>query len=338
MSDTLSSPIPVIVIHGGAGTMSQAMASEALLREYQQALHDIVSAGQAVLAQGGSALDAVCVAVEGLETCPLFNAGRGAVYTAAATHELDAAVMTGQDLRAGAVTGVTRVRNPVYAARAVMERTPHVLLSGQAAEQIAFAAGVVEVDPSYFDTPLRLAQLHKAQAVQAGVVMDHWQEGTAPVPPLDESKKFGTVGAVALDAHGHLAAATSTGGMTNKLVGRIGDSPLIGAGTYADDRYAAISCTGHGESFIRVGAAHDVCARMAYGAATLAQATDAVVFDSLPRIGGTGGLIAVDAQGNVAMPFNTEGMYRASARVGFAPQVGVFRELSGDASGRGTSR
>ncbi len=316
---------PVIAIHGGAGTLSRAHISAEQERAYHAALQQVLLAGQAVLAQGGTAMEAVCEAVRLLEDCPLFNAGHGAVFTAQATHELDAAVMDGATLAAGAVAGVSRIRNPVQAARAVMQNGQHVLMVAEGAERMAQEAGLATVEPSYFSTPARHAQLLAAQARQAGVVLDHDGAAALAGRAIDEGRKMGTVGAVALDAHGHLAAATSTGGMTNKLPGRLGDSPLIGCGTYADDRTAAVSCTGHGESFIRVAAAHDVCARMAYGGASLESATQAVVHEALPAVQGTGGLIAVDRQGNVCLPFNTEGMYRGIARVGQEPESFIYR-------------
>ena len=316
---------PVIAIHGGAGTLSRAHISAEQERAYHAALQQVLLAGQAVLAQGGTAMEAVCEAVRLLEDCPLFNAGHGAVFTAQATHELDAAVMDGATLAAGAVAGVSRIRNPVQAARAVMQNGQHVLMVAEGAERMAQEAGLATVEPSYFSTPARHAQLVAAQARQAGVVLDHDGAAALAGRAIDEDRKMGTVGAVALDAHGHLAAATSTGGMTNKLPGRLGDSPLIGCGTYADDRTAAVSCTGHGESFIRVAAAHDVCARMAYGGASLEAATHAVVHEALPAVQGTGGLIAVDRQGNVCLPFNTEGMYRGIARVGQEPESFIYR-------------
>ena len=316
---------PVIAIHGGAGTLSRAHISAEQERAYHAALQQVLLAGQAVLAQGGTAMEAVCEAVRLLEDCPLFNAGHGAVFTAEATHELDAAVMDGTTLAAGAVAGVSRIRNPVQAARAVMQNGQHVLMVAEGAERMAQEAGLATVEPSYFSTPARHAQLLAAQARQAGVVLDHDGAAALAGRAIDEGRKMGTVGAVALDAHGHLAAATSTGGMTNKLPGRLGDSPLIGCGTYADDRTAAVSCTGHGESFIRVAAAHDVCARMAYGGASLEAATHAVVHEALPAVQGTGGLIAVDRQGNVCLSFNTEGMYRGLARVGQAPESFIYR-------------
>lgn len=324
-SSDLSRATPVIAIHGGAGTLSRAHISAEQERAYHAALQQVLLAGQAVLAQGGTAMEAVCEAVRLLEDCPLFNAGHGAVFTAQATHELDAAVMDGATLAAGAVAGVSRIRNPVQAARAVMQNGQHVLMVAEGAERMAQEAGLATVEPSYFSTPARHAQLLAAQARQAGVVLDHDGAAALAGRAIDEGRKMGTVGAVALDAHGHLAAATSTGGMTNKLPGRLGDSPLIGCGTYADDRTAAVSCTGHGESFIRVAAAHDVCARMAYGGASLEAATHAVVHEALPAVQGTGGLIAVDRRGNVCLPFNTEGMYRGLARVGQAPESFIYR-------------
>lgn len=324
-SSNPSRATPVIAIHGGAGTLSRAHISAEQERAYHAALQQVLLAGQAVLAQGGTAMEAVCEAVRLLEDCPLFNAGHGAVFTAEATHELDAAVMDGTTLAAGAVAGVSRIRNPVQAARAVMQNGQHVLMVAEGAERMAQEAGLATVEPSYFSTPARHAQLLAAQARQAGVVLDHDGAVALAGRAIDEGRKMGTVGAVALDAHGHLAAATSTGGMTNKLPGRLGDSPLIGCGTYADDRTAAVSCTGHGESFIRVAAAHDVCARMAYGGASLESATQAVVHEALPAVQGTGGLIAVDRQGNVCLPFNTEGMYRGIARVGQEPESFIYR-------------
>ncbi|SFE23260.1 isoaspartyl peptidase/L-asparaginase family protein [Paracidovorax konjaci] len=316
---------PVIAIHGGAGTLSRATISADQERAYHAALQEVLRAGQAVLEQGGSAVDAVCEAVRLLEECPLFNAGHGAVFTADATHELDAALMDGATLAAGAVAGVAHVRNPVLAARAVMRQGQHVLMAGAGAERLAGEAGLEMVDPSHFSTPARREQLDAARGRQAGAVLDHDGAAALAGRVLDEDRKMGTVGAVALDAHGHLAAATSTGGMTNKRPGRVGDSPLIGAGTYADDRTAAVSCTGHGESFIRVAAAHDLCARMAYAGLSLAEACDAVVHGALPAIGGTGGLVAVDRHGNVCLPFNTEGMYRGLARAGQAPETFIYR-------------
>jgi beta-aspartyl-peptidase (threonine type) len=314
--------VPVIAIHGGAGTISAATTSAGQAQAYHDALKGIVAAAQALLLKGASALDAACLAVELLEECPLFNAGHGAVFTHDETHELDAAVMDGATLAAGAIAGVCHVRRPVRAARAVLEDGAHVLLAGAGAEAFARERGLEMVEPSFFSTEARRQQLYRVRGT-GRVVTDH-EGASMTAAPIDEDRKMGTVGAVALDLHGHLAAATSTGGMTNKRVGRVGDSPLIGAGTYADDRTAAVSCTGSGEMFIRVAAAYDVCARMAYAGATLDAATRAVVHQSLPAIGGTGGMIAVDRQGNLSLAFNTEGMYRGHARGNDAPLTAIF--------------
>jgi L-asparaginase / beta-aspartyl-peptidase len=324
---THSNPQPLIAIHGGAGTIRAGSAAPGKEHEYRAALQSVLVPAQQLLAAGGTALDAVCLAVELLEECPLFNAGHGAVFTHDETHELDAAVMDGATLRAGAVSCVTRVRRPVRAARAVMERTEHVLLVGASADALAQRLGLEMVSPDYFSTDARREQLVRALAADKAL-LDHDAASLVfrqPPAPLDEDRKLGTVGAVALDARGNLAAATSTGGMTNKQPGRVGDSPVIGAGTYADDRTAAVSCTGTGEMFIRAVAAYDICARMAYGGLSLEQAAQQVVMESLPAIGGRGGLIAVDARGNLSMPFNTEGMYRGFARVGETPQTAIFR-------------
>jgi len=327
---TPSKPLPLIAIHGGAGTMSRNHISAEQDAAYHAALQSILLAAQQLLADGGSALDAVSLAVDMLEDCPLFNAGHGSVFTHDETHELDAAVMDGATLRAGAVACVSRVRRPLRAARAVMEHSEHVLLVGAGAEAFAEGLGLEMVSPDYFSTDARREQLRRALSSDKAM-LDHdgaalvFRPSAAGAAPLDEDRKFGTVGAVALDAHGNLAAATSTGGMTNKRPGRVGDSPLIGAGTYADNRTAAVSCTGTGEMFIRTAAAYDICARMAYGGLSLDAAAQQVVMDVLPAIGGRGGLIAVDARGNLSLPFNTEGMYRGHARVGETPQTAIFR-------------
>ncbi|GJL35161.1 Isoaspartyl peptidase precursor [Phytobacter ursingii] len=309
----------VIVIHGGAGTISRAQRSPEKERQYIAALSAIVESGQKMLNAGESALDVVTEAVRLLEECPLFNAGIGSVFTRDETHELDACVMDGYSLRAGAVAGVSRLRNPILAARLVMERSPHVLLVGEGAETFAFAEGMEPVSPDLFSTPERYAQLLAARAA-GQTALDH---GGAP---LDETKKMGTVGAVALDKQGNLAAATSTGGMTNKLPGRVGDSPLPGAGCYANNASVAVSCTGTGEVFIRALAAYDIAALMDYGGLSLHEACEAVVMEKLPALGGSGGLIAVDREGNIALPFNSEGMYRAWGYAGDAPSVGIYRE------------
>jgi len=320
----------VIAIHGGAGAVSRANLSGEAEQQYLRALHDIVSAGQAILAQGGTALDAVTETVRLLEDCPLFNAGHGAVLTSAGTHELDASVMDGATLRSGAVAGLRCVKNPVLAARAVMERSKHVFFIGEGAERFACDAGLDSVDPAYFSTPARRAQLARVQRdTPDAAVLDH--DGQAlltaqATAPLDDDKKLGTVGAVALDAQGNLAAATSTGGITNKQVGRVGDSPVIGAGTYASNHSCAVSATGVGEAYIRLVAAYDVAAQMQYAGRSLSDAAACVVHEKLLSIGGHGGLIAVDSGGNVAMPFNTAGMYRGVARVGELPVCAIYRE------------
>jgi L-asparaginase / beta-aspartyl-peptidase len=323
---------PVIAIHGGAGAMSRAAMSPEKEQEYLAALQSILTAGQAVLARGGSALDAVTEAVRLLEDCPLFNAGHGAVFTSAATHELDASIMDGATLRSGAIANVNCVRNPVFLARRVMENSKHVFFVGEGAEAFAKAEGLEIVDPSYFSTEARREQLLRVQReTPDAAVLDHDGQAMvargqpAPADPLDADKKFGTVGAVAVDAEGNLAAATSTGGITNKQVGRVGDAPMIGAGTYASNKTCAVSTTGTGEMFIRMVAAYDVAAQMEYCGASLQEAADRVVMEKLPTIGGKGGLVAVDAQGNVALPFNTEGMYRGYARVGEKPVTAIYR-------------
>ncbi|VXB17908.1 isoaspartyl dipeptidase with L-asparaginase activity [Burkholderia sp. 8Y] len=323
------SAIPVIAIHGGAGTiLRSAMSTDAEAR-YHAALGDILRAGQRVLADGGSALDAVTEAVRLLEDCPLFNAGHGAVFTAAGTHELDASIMDGATLDAGAVCCVTRVRNPVLAARRVLDVSEHVMFTAAGAEAFAEAQGLEFVDPSYFHTDARYQQWLSARGA-SGTLLDHdaatrVAQETGEDDPIDPAKKFGTVGAVALDAQGHLAAATSTGGMTNKQAGRVGDAPLIGAGCYANDATCAVSTTGTGEMFMRMLAAYDVSAQMEYRGMTLEAAADDVVMKKLPRIDGRGGLIAVDAAGNVTLPFNTEGMYRGFARVGEQAVTAIYR-------------
>lgn len=309
----------VIAIHGGAGAITRALLSQEQELRYIQALSDIVETGQRMLEDGRSALDVVTEAVRLLEECPLFNAGIGAVYTRDETHELDACVMDGNTLNAGAVAGVCHLRNPILAARLVMEHSPHVMMIGEGAENFAIAQGMERVSADIFSTPERYAQLLAAQSA-GETVLDH------SATPLDENNKMGTVGAVALDMFGNLAAATSTGGMTNKLPGRVGDSPLVGAGCYANNASVAVSCTGTGEVFIRALAAYDIAALMDYGGLSLSEACERVVMEKLPALGGSGGLIAVDHEGNVALPFNSEGMYRAWGYAGDTPTTGIYRE------------
>ncbi|CAM6712465.1 beta-aspartyl-peptidase [Citrobacter portucalensis] len=309
----------VIAIHGGAGAITRSQLSQEQELRYIQALSDIVETGQRMLEDGRSALDVVTEAVRLLEECPLFNAGIGAVYTRDETHELDACVMDGNTLNAGAVAGVSHLRNPILAARQVMEHSPHVMMIGEGAENFAIAQGMERVSADIFSTPERYAQLLAARTA-GEMVLDH------SASPLDENNKMGTVGAVALDMFGNLAAATSTGGMTNKLPGRVGDSPLVGAGCYANNASVAVSCTGTGEVFIRALAAYDIAALMDYGGLSLSEACERVVMEKLPALGGSGGLIAIDHEGNVALPFNSEGMYRAWGYAGDTPTTGIYRE------------
>lgn len=309
----------VIAIHGGAGAITRSQLSQEQELRYIQALSDIVETGQRMLEDGRSALDVVTEAVRLLEECPLFNAGIGAVYTRDETHELDACVMDGNTLNAGAVAGVSHLRNPILAARLVMEHSPLVMMIGEGAENFAIAQGMERVSADIFSTPERYAQLLAARTA-GETVLDH------SASPLDENNKMGTVGAVALDMFGNLAAATSTGGMTNKLPGRVGDSPLVGAGCYANNASVAVSCTGTGEVFIRALAAYDIAALMDYGGLSLSEACERVVMEKLPALGGSGGLIAIDHEGNVALPFNSEGMYRAWGYAGDTPTTGIYRE------------
>ncbi|WP_339937174.1 isoaspartyl peptidase/L-asparaginase [Undibacterium luofuense] len=310
---------PVCVIHGGAGTILRTTISAAQEAAYLSALTQILQAAQKCLLQGGSALDTVELAVSLLEECELFNAGRGSVYTAAGTHEMDAAVMDGRQLAAGAVAGVSTLRNPVKAARLVMEKSPHVLLAGSGAEAFACKHGAETATPDYFHTDFRYQQWLQARQ-QNRIMLDHQAR------PIDEDRKMGTVGAVALDQHGNLAAATSTGGMTNKLAGRIGDTPIPGAGCYADNRTAALSATGTGEAFIRSVALHDISARMRYLNETLTVAANQVVMHSLPAVQGSGGIIGVSATGEICLSFNSEGMYRGLVRGASAPEVAIYRD------------
>lgn len=309
----------VIAIHGGAGAITRSALTPERERQYVAALSAIVDSGQKMLAAGASALDTVTEAVRLLEECPLFNAGIGSVFTRDATHELDACVMDGNRLQAGAVAGVKHVRNPVLAARLVLEQSPHVLLICEGAEAFAVSHGMERVENHLFSTTERLLQLQQAQADNE-IVLDH------RAAPLDERHKMGTVGAVALDLTGNLAAATSTGGMTNKLPGRVGDSPLPGAGCYANNASVAVSCTGTGEVFMRTLAAYDIAALMEYGNLSLYEACERVVMEKLPALGGSGGLIAIDREGNVVLPFNSEGMYRAWCYAGDTPTIGIYRE------------
>lgn len=312
---TSTSPF-ALAIHGGAGVIEREQLSAEEEAAIRADLDRALDAGHAVLRDGGSALDAAQAAVVALEESPRFNAGKGAVFDAEGRHELDASLMDGRIRRAGAVAGVTTVRNPIKLAREVMEHSPHVLLIGAGAERFADSRSDIERVPNdWFDTDTRRAQLLEEQARELA------EANAANL----KGKYFGTVGAVALDAHGHLAAATSTGGMTNKKWGRVGDSPLIGCGTWADAQ-CAVSATGWGEFFIRNAVAHDIAARIAYGGASLQDAADAVILQVVPESGGDGGAIAVDAQGNIALPFNTSGMYRGWIAADGSRGTAIFRE------------
>jgi beta-aspartyl-peptidase (threonine type) len=308
-----------IVIHGGAGTIRRGDLTPELEAAYRSALDQALSAGHVVLRNGGSSLDAVVAAVRVMEDSPLFNAGKGAVFTSEGTNELDAAIMDGKNLMAGAVAGVKRVRSPITLARAVMEESPHVMMAGDGADAFAIEQGLELVDPSYFYTERRWEALQRAKAAETG------PEVTALSRDPDD-RKFGTVGAVALDSEGNLAAATSTGGMTNKKFGRIGDAPIIGAGTYANNQSCAVSATGHGEFFIRAAVAYDICARVKYRGISLQEAADEVVMKELVEMGGEGGIIALDREGNIAMPFNSEGMYRGSIDKAGTMTIQIYRD------------
>ena len=304
-----------LALHGGAGTIARASLTPADEQRYRAALEAALTIGYDLLRDGAAALDAVEATVRSLEDCPLFNAGRGAVFTHEGHHEMDAALMAGHTRLAGAVTGVRQVQNPIRAARLVMEKTEHVLLGYPGADELAREHGLPLQPAAYFFTQKRFDQLQDALAA-GKMQLDH---------AADPNWKKGTVGAVARDQHGRLAAATSTGGMTNKRYSRIGDTPLIGAGTWADAR-CAISCTGNGEYFIRAVAAYDVACLMEYKGLSLEEAARMVVHDKLAPVGGEGGLIAIDAAGNITLPFNSEGMYRASRRKGEAARLAIYKE------------
>jgi beta-aspartyl-peptidase (threonine type) len=303
---------PVIAIHGGAGTMTRNELGPELRSAYESALADALRSGYRVLQDGGSALDAVTAAIVLMEDSPLFNAGRGAVFTHEGENALDASIMDGATLAAGAVGGVRGIKNPILLARRVMEASGHVMLTGRGAEQFAEREHLDTRPPAYFRTERRWHELEKARGTSSG--------GQPRATPI------GTVGAVARDQFGNLAAGTSTGGMTDKRWGRIGDSPIIGAGTYANNASCAVSATGHGEFFIRAVVAHDVCARVEYGGMSLDEAARYVVMERLVALGGDGGIIAVNAAGDVAMPFNTAGMYRGSIDRAGRLSVAIFAD------------
>jgi len=314
-----------LAIHGGAGTILRSAMTPELEAEYRGGLSAALHAGWDILDKGGSSLDAVEAAVISLEDCPLFNAGRGSVFTHEGKNEMDAAIMDGSSINAGAVACVRNVKNPVKLARLVMERTEHVSLAGDGADQFAEEIGVELADNAYFYTEFRWKQLE--EAIEAGKVqLDHsaYNSETQPSTTASSSKPFGTVGAVACDTSGRLAAATSTGGMTNKRYGRVGDTAIIGAGTYAGE-VCAVSCTGHGEYFMRNLTAYDVSARMKYKGMNLEDAARETV-EHLTKIGGEGGLIAVDTQGNLVLPFNSEGMYRGWIGEDGTSKIRIYHE------------
>lgn len=315
----------ILVIHGGAGTITRANMSAEKEAAYRSALTLALQTGYNALKAGKTSLDAVEATIHIMEDSPLFNAGKGAVFTHDGKNEMDASVMDGKTLMAGAVAGVTTIKNPISAARAVMEKSEHVMMVGRGAEIFAKQAGMEIVDPSYFYTKERWDGLQKAiKEDSTKSVLDHGNKKSMKLGTINKDYKFGTVGAVALDKAGNLAAGTSTGGMTNKKYGRVGDSPIIGAGTYANNATAGISCTGWGEFYIRNVVAHDISAMMEYKKMSVADAAKAVL-DKVGKMGGDGGLIALDQKGQVAMPFNTEGMYRGTVTADGKIEVLIYK-------------
>lgn len=305
-----------IAVHGGAGTILRSALTPALEAEYRLALQDAILSAELVLRKDGLALEAVEHAVRTLEDNPLFNAGKGSVFSHEGRHEMDASIMDGASLRAGAASGVQNIKNPVSLARTIMEHSEHVFLSGAGAVSFARRMNLQFMPDDYFFVQMRYDQFLKAKESDS-IILDH---------ALQTEKKFGTVGAVVQDRHGNLAAATSTGGMTNKKHGRIGDTPMIGAGTYANNETCAVSCTGHGEFFIRSVVAYDISCLIEYKGYSLKEACNRVVQEKLISIGGLGGLIAVDAGGHLEMSFNSEGMYRASKKEDEPIFIGIFKD------------
>ena len=326
-NDTIMEQNFAIVIHGGAGTILKKNLTDEKEKAYRDKLTEALNAGYTVLEKGGSSTDAVEAAINIMEDSPLFNAGKGAVFTNAETNEMDASIMEGKELNAGAVGGVSTIKNPISAARLVMEKSQHVMLTGEGANEFAKINGLEMVDSSYFFNQKRFDQLQKIKKTEE-TQLDHIEddEGYIIDPDSLKDSKFGTVGAVALDKSGNITAATSTGGMTNKKYGRVGDSPIIGAGTYANNKTCGVSCTGHGEYFIRKVVAYDVSALMEYKGMSLQDAANYIINDKMIEFGGSGGLIALDANGNIAMPFNTKGMYRAYKKSSGETVVKIFKE------------
>lgn len=306
---TKKSPKAVLVIHGGAGWISKGSVSDSMEQAYVKTLEKSLLKGREIIKNNGSSLDAVQAAIEHLEDSPLFNAGKGSVFTFDETNEMDSALMDGATTNAGAATGISTIKNPIQVARAVLDHSVHVFLSGSGAEAFALKKGLTQVDPSYFFTQNNYDNLLKAKASMEEV----------------KQNKLGTVGAVALDKNGNLAAGTSTGGMTNKRFGRIGDTPIIGAGTYAENGVCGISATGHGEYFIRYVVAHDIAARIKYANQSIEQASTEVI-ETLKANGGLGGVIGLDATGTVVMPFNTKGMFRGYISLDGDPIVALYKE------------
>lgn len=320
MADT--NPI-AIAIHGGAGTIEREKMSAEVESAYRQKLEQSVRAGHKVLNSGGSSLDAVMAAVEVMENSDLFNAGKGSVLNHDGEVEMDASIMEGKMQEAGAIAGVRQVKNPIRLAGEVLNNSPHVMLIGEGAEEFAAQRGFDLIDNSYFQTKRRRAQLAR---IQAGSKAAALSEDSSDLFDADD-KKLGTVGAVAIDRLGNIAAATSTGGMTNKRFGRVGDSPIIGAGTYADNSACGVSATGHGEYFIRCVVAHDICARIVYKGIGLQQAADEVVMEKLKKMQADGGIVAVDTEANIVFSFNSKGMYRAAIHKNGDLEVRIFREV-----------
>ena len=311
-----------IVIHGGAGTILKENMSDSLEAEYNRVLDLAVSRGYEILKNGGTSLDAVTQTIMILEDSPLFNAGKGAVFTNEGKNELDASIMDGKSKAAGAVASVTRVKNPITLARAIMEVSEHVMMVGPGAEKFAEQNGVELVNPNYFYTSKRWNSLLQAKEREK-IELDH--AAVKHYDPLIKDQKFGTVGCVALDKEGNIAAGTSTGGMTNKRYGRVGDAPIIGAGTYADNATCGVSATGWGEFFIRNVVAYDIAAQMQYKNISLTDAAKETIQKKVPEMGGDGGIIAIDKEGNIVMEFNTAGMYRAAIDVNGIKTIGIYK-------------
>ena len=316
MSTTIADPEPAIVIHGGSGTITKSALTEAREAAIRAALKASVQAGYQALLDGASSADAVTTAINIMEDSPLFNAGKGAVFNTAGKHEMDASIMEGTGLNAGAVASVSHIKNPINLALKVMTESEHVMLMGDGAEEFARQQGFEMMDQAYFNTDFRWQQLQRIKTQEAA-------RKTVSIED-QQDRRFSTVGAVALDRHGDLAAGTSTGGTSNKRWGRVGDSPIIGAGTYANNS-CGVSSTGHGEYFIRYVVAYNICQRVELGI-PLAEAANTVINDVMVKAGGEGGAIAMDRAGNIAMPFNSEGMYRASIDTDGQMSISIYRE------------